>query len=125
MSDATQPFDPRDVDHIEAVRTIRQLPVESDFSALLDRENDREKGPRPSVVRAIEKRMAISTGIPEADQTEAPAASVVRTLDEPGWTEEDWRGSTLFRCRFCAFQTFDVGKMYEHSLSAHAGQTKE
>lgn len=113
MSETTNlPFDPWELDHLEARQRIRELPDDADFAALLEREQAREKGPRPTIVRALQGRMG-------GDAAEAPTEAPSGGLDEAGWTESTWAGHRLYRCRHCPAQSFDVGEMFDHVQRAH------
>ncbi|MFW6031001.1 MAG: hypothetical protein ACOC9T_00290 [Myxococcota bacterium] len=115
MADDALPLDTWDMTHIEARRRISELPADADFQAIRDREEAREKGPRPSVVAALEERL--SEG--EREDT-GPGPAPTTALDEATWTEHEWRGHTLYKCRYCpGFQTFDIGRMYQHARRKH------
>jgi hypothetical protein len=98
--------DLREVNHLAAARAVRALPDDADLRTLRAQEERREKGARPSVLRAIDERLG------SAARDELPEAQ---------WEEVNWKRSAtpLYKCRSCSFQTFTIGLAFEHARTAH------
>jgi hypothetical protein len=99
------PMDLTGMNHLAAARAIRELPDTADFRELRVQEEGREKGPRPSVIRALDERIG---------------AAAALELPEAGWKEVNWRGAPLYKCKHCSFQTFTIGLAFDHARTVHS-----
>jgi hypothetical protein len=120
MTPETQPLDTWPLTHLQAQHAIAELPADSDWDAIRERERTREKGPRPSVMRALDQRDPPDREAEvEVEAVDPPSAQLAGELPPESWTTHSWRGHRLHKCRHCAYETFEVGRIYAHQQRRH------